>query len=172
MTSQERHGVSNTFQCDYKFNGLFRHTTTRTKIKAKHISAPARRQQAISGIYVDYPSLRSCDIHLRVITQEVINTSILCMSSKFTNSRLPLHLSGANPGELIQASTAAIHQNPLCWDGLTRWIIQVCIGNYIYCVNRPTLSPHVTVWDMWKVRDEIIYLVPKFKGCTVEVRNG
>ena len=55
--------------------------------------------QAITWANVDLSLVRSCGIHLREISQEMLKTSILDMSLKMIDSKLQPHLPGAH--ELI-----------------------------------------------------------------------
>ena len=54
------------------------------------------RHQAITGTNVDLSSVRSCGIHLRLITDEMLKISLLDVSLKIIDLKLQPHLPGAS----------------------------------------------------------------------------
>ena len=72
----------------------------------RELLAAAWRHQAITWTNVDLSSVRSCCIHLRVISQEMLEISLLDMGLKNTHLILEPQPPGAN--DLIKKGSAAV----------------------------------------------------------------
>ena len=121
-----------------------------------NIGSGAVTQQAITGNNVDQSSWRYCGIHVRPVSQEMLDAALPDMSLKIINLRLQPHLSGANeftfpvPGSEYSAKRQYHSDSP-------------------YKQQLPLNLPWRGIYTTFWARDGVTHSFPNFKGTAVEV---